>query len=61
MVCQASDVTVGNAAAFQSFRAAVHREALSATVLEVIDDPLKCPMELRARSAQTDRVQSKPL
>jgi hypothetical protein len=49
-------------AAFQAFRAAVHREALSATVLEVIDDALKCPpMQLRALSAQPDRAGSKLL
>jgi len=61
VVCQASAVAKDDATALQGFRAAVHREALSATVLEVIDDPLKCPMELRALSRQTEAVQSKPL
>ncbi|HSS02271.1 MAG TPA: M1 family aminopeptidase, partial [Kofleriaceae bacterium] len=61
VVCEASDMAIDDVAAFQAFRATVHREALSASVLEVLDDLLKCPMELRARSAQPDRVPSKPL
>lgn len=61
VVCEASDVAIGDDAAWEAFRAAVHRDALSATVLEVVDDPLKCPIELSASSARAGRVESKPL
>jgi hypothetical protein len=61
VVCQASDVAIGDDAAWQSFRAALHRDALPATVLEVADNPAACAPGLRALSQEPERVLSKPL
>ncbi|HZJ68133.1 MAG TPA: M1 family aminopeptidase, partial [Kofleriaceae bacterium] len=61
VVCQASDAAIGADAAWQSFRAALHRDALPASVLEVADNPLACAPGVRALSQQPERVLSKPL
>jgi aminopeptidase N len=58
VVCDAHGV---GDVAWESFRSALHREALSPTVLEVIDDPARCATSVRALVAQPEAVQSKPL
>jgi hypothetical protein len=60
-VCEASDVAIGDDAAWQSFRNALRRDQLSASVLEVADNPLACAPGVRALSAQPERAESKPL
>jgi hypothetical protein len=62
VVCQASDMAIGDDAAWQAFRAALHRDALPASVLAAADDPLACAAGvLPALSEGAERLQAKPL
>jgi hypothetical protein len=61
VVCEAFGLAMGDDAAWQSFRNALRRDQLSATVLEVADNPVRCAPGMRALSPQPERAQSKPL
>jgi hypothetical protein len=62
VVCEASASALIDEAAWQSFRNALNRAALSSDVLAVVDDPVGgCAMGPRPLAAQPDAVLSKPL